>query len=117
MKHIVVIDDDPGICDAIGLMFKESSYSITVCHTGEALLSGQLAVPDLVILDKQLSGMDGLEVCRLFKSQASTRNIPVILISATPGIQRIARRAMANDALEKPFKIKDLREMVERLLD
>lgn len=114
MKHLLVIDDDPAIRDAISLIFNRAAYRITTCNNGEALLKGELEIPDLIILDNQLSGIDGLEVCRQLKSSEATRAIPVILISATPGIQQIARAALANDALEKPFNIKDLRQMVDR---
>jgi CheY-like chemotaxis protein len=66
------------------------------------------------VLDRQLSGQDGLKVCKFLKSQNTTKHIPVIIVSATPGIGKMAKEAGADDFIEKPFQIKDLLGVVER---
>jgi DNA-binding response OmpR family regulator len=68
----------------------------------------------LFLLDKQLSGQDGLEVCQFLKSQSDTKDIPVIIISATPGISKMAMDAGADDFLEKPFQMKELLKLVDK---
>ena len=111
MKKIIFADDDPGIQDVVNLIF-EGEYEVTIFSNGESLLNNNFEVPDLFLLDKQLSGIDGLDICRFLKAQESTRHIPVIIISASPNIDKLAKSAGADNVLEKPFNMKDLREIV-----
>jgi len=111
MKKIVFADDDPTIQDVILLIF-ENEYEIKAFSKGEPLLNNEFEKPDLFLLDKQLSGVDGLEICRFLKAQDTTRHIPVIMISATPNIADLARSAGADNVIEKPFPINELREMI-----
>jgi DNA-binding response OmpR family regulator len=116
MKRIIIIDDDPGIQDAFQLIFDPREYSVDIHPCGEKVLNNDFEMPDLFILDKQLSGVDGLDICRFLKSQESTKHIPVIMLSANPHIHILAKPAGADDALEKPFKLKTLRELVAKYL-
>jgi CheY-like chemotaxis protein len=113
MKKIIFADDDPTIQDVISLIL-EDNYEVTVYSTGDPLLKNDLVVPDLFLLDKQLSGIDGLDICRFLKSQERTKNIPVIMISAAPNIFQLARSAGADAAIEKPFPIRELRQIIGR---
>jgi CheY-like chemotaxis protein len=111
MKKIIFADDDPTIQDVINLIF-EGEYEVTTFSKGDALMKNNFIVPDLFLLDKQLSGMDGLDICRFLKKQESTKNVPVIVISATPNIADLAKSAGADDVIAKPFPIKALRQMI-----
>ena len=116
MKSIIVVEDDIGIQDAITRVFERKGYKVTVFFNGDSIIAGDYDLPDLFILDKQLSGIDGLDICDYIKRMDITRNIPVIMLSANPHITRLAKSAGADDALEKPFKIKDIRTMVEKYI-
>ena len=116
MKKIIIVDDDVALLDAVKLIFSPALYRVTVLSNGSSILDGNYELPDLFILDKQLSGEDGLDICRYLKSHEITRQIPVIMISANPNIVRLAKAAGAEAAIEKPFKMKDLRGSVENLL-
>ena|SRR3569833_769284 len=116
MKRIVLVDDDPGIQDALTLIFSPAEYEMVVYPNGTPLLTAYAVIPDIYILDKQLSGIDGLDICKFLKQQPATMHLPVIMLSASPNIHRLAKAAYADDALEKPFRIKDLRDMVVRHL-
>ena len=116
-KHIVIVDDDPGIQDAIRMILEHTGYGITVFSNGDRLLSGDFDVPDLFILDKQLPGVDGLDICRHLKSSEKTRQIPVLILSASPHVARMAESAAADGFLEKPFQMKVIRKVVEKLLN
>lgn len=113
-KKIIIVDDDPGIQDIFRLIFKNSQYDVTVFGTGEPLLNNQFEKPDVFILDKQISGSDGIEICRFLKAQDNTSQVPVIMLSATPHIKSLSEEAGADGFLEKPFKLSALREMVAR---
>lgn len=114
MKRILIIDDDPGMQEAFTFIFSSEEYEISIYNNGSSILNRECNIPDIYILDKQLSGVDGLDICRFLKSQANTIKIPVIMLSASPNIHKLALLAGADAALEKPFKMKILRELVDR---
>jgi len=114
MKSIIIVDDDPGIQDAFCRILARAGYAVTVYANGQRLLSGDFTLPDVFMLDRQLSGADGLDICRFLKQQPRSRNIPVIMLSASPHIEPLALEAKADAFLEKPFKVNDLLEMLEK---
>jgi DNA-binding response OmpR family regulator len=117
MRHIIFVDDDPGIQESMKIVLKKLGYSVTVYASGKTLLYEFFEVPALFILDKQLSGIDGLAICRYLKDQASTKNVPVIVLSASPMVEKLAAAAGADGFLEKPFKMQMLKSMIDSLLD
>jgi CheY-like chemotaxis protein len=117
MKQIIVADDDASMRDIFQLILKRAGYTVTSYSDGEILMGNNFELPDLFILDKQLSGIDGLDVCRFLKNQESTKKIPVIIISASPYVATLASEAGADDFIEKPFKTKDLLAMAEKYIN
>lgn len=113
-KRILITDDDEGVQDIFKLIFERAGYEVTVYGEAISILENNYTYPDLFVLDRQLSGQDGLKVCRFLKSQTVTKNIPVIIVSATPGIGKLAREAGADDFIEKPFQMKDLLNVVAK---
>lgn len=106
-KRIYIADDDPSILEVISIILGSRGYEIITSPDGISLdtLSD---LPDLVFLDIKMSGTDGGEICRHFKSQPNKSQVPVILISANRDIDEIAERCGADAYLPKPFEIKDL---------
>lgn len=113
-KKVLITDDDTAVQDAFQLIFERAGYEVTVLSEGTPLLEGTYERPDIFVLDKQLSGIDGLDICRHLKSQPETKDIPVIMVSASPSISRLAKAAGADDFIEKPFRNKDLVAMVDK---
>lgn len=117
MKTVIFAEDDPAVQDAFSIMFERAGFQVTIMSNGHALLDASLyEIPDLFILDKQLSGIDGLDICRHLKQQDRTRKTPVIMLSASPLIARLAPAAGADGYLEKPFKMNDLLTLVAKHL-
>jgi DNA-binding response OmpR family regulator len=116
IKHIILVDDDPAIQDAFQLILSHAGYKVTVYSNGQPLLTNAFTLPHLFILDKQLSGADGLDICRYLKQQPATSAIPIIILSASPHIRRLATSAGANGFLEKPCSLKDLLASVEQFI-
>ncbi len=117
MKTVIIIDDDTVILDVFKLVFERAGYAVTIFNRGEIILNEKFDEPDIFIIDKQLSGADGLDLCRFLKSRESKQNTPVIVFSASPHIYKQAKDAGADDFLEKPFKTKTLLQMVEKHID
>lgn len=116
MKTIVIIDDDPGVLDIFRLILEKAGYRVCLYSNAKAVLEKNYEYPDLFLLDRQLSGVDGLDVCKHLKTQKDTKSTPVIIISATPGLARLAENASADDYLEKPFSVKELLAMIAKYL-
>jgi CheY-like chemotaxis protein len=115
-KKIALVEDDPAIMDVLSLLFKTQQMEVTCYINGSALLEKRFEIPDIFLIDKQLSGVDGLEICRHLKSGATTKHIPVIVISASPHVRQQAMIAGANEFIEKPFSNKLLLGIVFRHL-
>lgn len=116
-KKIAIADDDPGVQDIFKIIFEKAGYKTLNYVNGRELMNENDELPDVYILDKQLSGMNGLEICTKLKGGNRTKDIPVIMVSATPGLAELARNAGANDFLEKPFRTKELLDMVAKYTD
>jgi CheY-like chemotaxis protein len=112
--HIILADDDPAIQDSLCLLLERAGYRVSVFATGDPLMEDGFEMPDIFLLDKQLPGVDGLDVCRFLKEQERTKHLPVIVLSASPHIGQLAREALADDFLEKPFKKKDALAMIAK---
>ena len=112
-RKILIADDDPGIRDIFKMIFEDAGYSVELKENGRDLLENNYKRPDIFLIDKQLSGIDGLNICRHLKSKKSTKDIPVIMISASPDIGPLSQKAGADDYIEKPFDLKRLLKLIE----
>ena len=113
----MIIEDDPAILDVLGILFTRAGYE-TACHiNGNFILQNGFDIPDLFIIDKQLSGVDGLDICKHLKQWPPTRHLPVIILSATPHLKNLVKEACADAFMEKPFSNQDLLQLVENLID
>ncbi|WP_207429403.1 two-component system response regulator [Pedobacter sp. SYSU D00535] len=116
-KTIVVVDDDPGIVDSLVVMLEFAGYTIKTFTKGSDLfpyLARQKA--DLILLDVWLSGEDGKEICQLLRCSPATKDIPVIMLSASRDLEKTALEAGANDFLAKPFEMSILLEKINQFL-
>jgi DNA-binding response OmpR family regulator len=116
MKRIICADDDPSLQEVFPLIFGRAGYEVTMYSNGDELLGNSFEMPDLFLLDKQLSGISGMEICRFLKSQSATKDIPVIIVSASPDLNKLAREAGADDYIEKPFKMKEMLALLKKFL-
>lgn len=116
MKTIMIADDDRAILDAVCIMLEFEGYNVSCTPNGADVLKLRSDLPDLLLLDIWMSGMDGRDICRQLKQNAATQHLPVVLILASRDIEMSALAAGADDFLAKPFEIDDLLEKIERNL-
>ncbi|HWW39607.1 response regulator [Pedobacter sp.] len=107
-KKVMIADDDPGILDAVEAMLEFGGYEVSSTSNGATVLEMHDHLPDLLLLDIWMSGTDGRDVCKVLKKQEDTKNIPIIMISASTELERSAKEAGADDFLEKPFDMEVL---------
>ena len=112
----MVVDDDLAILDSVCIMLEFEGYQVYCTPDGAEVLKLEKNLPDLLLLDIWMSGMDGREICKQLKQNAATHNMPVVLISASQDIAQSALAAGADDFLAKPFDIDDLLGKIEKNL-
>jgi DNA-binding response OmpR family regulator len=109
-RRVLLIEDDPDIAEAITYQLERVGLSVRVARTGEEGLEAVRRGVDLVLLDLNLPGMDGLEVCRMIRRQQTTAHVPIIIVSARADeVDRVLGLEMgADDYVVKPFSMKEL---------
>lgn len=108
---ILVVDDEVDIQELIRYNLKKEGFSVFVVGTGEdALNAAEELKPGAIILDLMLPGIDGVEVCNRLKRQESTREIPVVMLTARSEDQDVVSglETGADDYITKPFSPKVL---------
>jgi DNA-binding response OmpR family regulator len=116
MPTILIVEDERNLCDLIRENLQEQGYQVLQAFDGpSALTMARETVPDLVILDIMLPGMDGLEVCRRLR-QGSI--VPILMLTArAEEIDRVLGLELgADDYLTKPFSMRELKARVRALL-
>jgi two-component system alkaline phosphatase synthesis response regulator PhoP len=119
MSRILVVEDDRDIADLIVHYLTHAGHEADVLTSGaEALPSARRQVPDVLILDRMLPGLDGLEVCRAMRSDPTTAGVPIIMLTArAEESDRIVGLELgADDYVTKPFSPKELVARVNALL-
>lgn len=117
--RILVVDDEPAITNLIvrALLAAHPEYQVTEANDGfRAGTMVATIMPDVVILDLRMPGMDGFEVCQLIKSQENTRHAHVLAMTAYPSPENEQRMLQcgAKVCMPKPLDIDGLLREVER---
>ena len=117
--RLLVIEDNRDIAAYIGAQFADR-YAISYATNGhEGLDKAQQLVPDLIITDLMMHGMDGLELCRQIRGNDIINHIPIIIVTAKITEEERIRglQAGADAYLTKPFNADELQTRVEKLLE
>jgi CheY-like chemotaxis protein len=119
-KTILCIEDEPEMIDLMRLILGRRGYNVKGAAGGvEGIRQVRQIHPDLVLLDLMMPVMDGWEVYQQMKADESTRDIPVIVVTAkAQNIDRVLglHIAKVNDYLAKPFSPQELVDSVEKVL-
>ena len=107
---ILVVDDEPGIVEFLRFALEDNGYRVNTARDGiDALAQVSRELPDVVLTDLMMPRLDGWEFCRRLRSEAETRNVPLIGMSAVE-----ARQAPLDVFLRKPFELDDLLDAIRR---
>ena len=115
-QTILVVDDEPSISEVVTLYLRRAGYQVRVAHDGTAALAElEAALPDLVVLDLLLPGVDGMEITRRLRAVGDT---PIIMLTARrEETDRILGLEMgADDYVVKPFSPQELVSRVRAVL-
>ena len=117
MAKILIVDDD----QTIGLMLKDilefNNHNVFVSQEPRKTKENILAYePQLLLLDKLISGVDGTDVCADLRRDERFANLPVIMMSALHNASDVCKEAGATEFLAKPFDMSSLNTLIDRVL-
>ncbi|HEX8923197.1 MAG TPA: response regulator transcription factor, partial [Patescibacteria group bacterium] len=109
MNKILIIDDDQGILEVVKIILTDSGYEVFAIDDGENVMERVIKMnPDLILLDLWMPGISGKEVCLTLKSHSETKDVPIIMLSASVNTKEVAEECKADGSLSKPFEMDEL---------
>ena len=119
MSRILVVEDESAIAELISINLRHAGYEVTIAgDADQALFEVDRVLPDLVVLDWMLPGQSGLALAKRWRSQARTRELPIIMLTArAEEADKISGLdAGADDYLVKPFSTNELLARIRAVL-
>jgi len=122
IKKIMIVDDDPGVRYTVknGIEILDENYHVESVESGfkclDILKAGE--IPDLILLDVMMPEMSGWKTFDIIKKNESWKNIPIIFLTArTDKIAKNAGGFLADDYIEKPAKIPELKKRIDKIIN
>ncbi len=115
-KKIFVADDDRDILHVLKLMLETEDYIVETTTDANEIFTYKENLPDLILLDIWMSGIDGREICKRLKQNKLTENIPVVFLSANAQLDEITNKYSATDFIAKPFEMKNFLTKIRSIL-
>jgi len=112
-KRILIADDEPDTLFFLTTILSKKGYEVIACKNAFEVAIRIAEQPDLVLLDINMPGKKGTEVCKEIKNNSLTSSIPIILISGNDDVAAECRNCSANTFLQKPITIPALLNMVK----
>jgi len=121
MKKILIVDDQPKVRELVSVTLEIGPYQILAAESGDqALEIAKKELPDIILLDVMMpnSILDGLDVCRLLKSDERTQDIYIVMLTAKgqEWDKQAGQAAGADDYFVKPFDPLELMNKVDQIL-
>ncbi len=121
MTKILIVDDEMDLRFVIGKMLEREGYDVVEAESGEAAIDLlKETLPDLILLDVMMPGIDGWETCTKIKAQGKTSNIPVVMLTAKTADEdkiKALEECGAEWHLSKPIDRKKFIETVKWVLE
>lgn len=117
---ILLVDDNDANVDAVSDYLTYQGYRVIIAKNGiEAIAKAATEQPDLILMDIQMPGMDGLEATRQIRANPRGKQIPIIALTALamPGDESKCIEAGANTYLSKPISLKELSKVVAQWIN
>ncbi|MCB9453734.1 MAG: response regulator transcription factor [Anaerolineaceae bacterium] len=119
MPYIMAVDDDIEVLETLGRVLERESYDVGLASSAqEALELLERRVPDIMILDIIMPGMDGIALCRRLRGDSRYASLPILFLTAKGSTDDIVDGldAGADDYVVKPFELAELRARIHALL-
>lgn len=115
--HILIADDDEDLLLLMKIKMKSEGFEVQISPNGDDLFDLlETSLPDIILLDITMRGVDGGTICKDLKKAEKTKNIPVILFSANHNIESITQECGADGYILKPFNNKTIKTRIFQIL-
>ncbi|MCB1194691.1 response regulator transcription factor, partial [bacterium] len=118
-EHIFIVDDEEDILRVLEYNLSKEGYKVTSSAKGDGVFDAVKSImPDLIVLDLMLPGVNGLDICRQLKNDSATNHIPIIMLTAKGEESDIVigLELGADDYIPKPFNMKVLKARIRVVL-
>ena len=117
-KTILIVDDEPDLCEILSYNLHNAGYDTIVAHSGVEALKEDFNQVDLVLLDVMMPAMSGIEVARRLRQRQDVKAVPIIFLTALDSERDILDGfdAGADDYMSKPFSVKELMARIKAVL-
>jgi two-component system phosphate regulon response regulator PhoB len=118
-RKLLIIEDDRSLANVVEYNFSNSGYEVFCAHDGQdGINQARNRMPDIILLDLMIPVVDGIEVCRQLRAESTTRDTPIIMVTAKSEEvdQLIGFSVGADDYVIKPFSVRVLLEKVKTVL-
>ena len=115
---ILMADDEANITNMAGAILGDAGYDVITAPNGiEAFEKAVSEKPDLIILDRNMPGMDGIEVCKKIRDTKGICSIPIVFLTGREEEKEILEglRSGAEDYITKPFNITDFKKRIDEI--
>ena len=120
MDEILIIQDSPSVNAMLRLRLESGGFSVETVETGEeGVEKAKVGQYQLILLDYNLPGIDGGEVCRILKEEGNTRNTPIVLMSAKDEgeLSKMTTDVGADGFISLPFEPKEFIEKITGFME
>lgn len=115
-KSVLVAEDDTDILSLVLAVLEDAGYHVRSAVGRETLTEIKRQRPDVVLLDYQMPGMDGVSIAQTIRSNDDTKNIPIVAMTAAGRAPFVCHEMEADGCLGKPFDIDHLVEVVDNMV-
>lgn len=116
-NSVLVIDDDPDICELVSMALSKKGYAVRAAMSGEQgiTMAGE-SMPDMVLLDNTLPDIEGKDVARRIKEIDGDKKAIIVMMTGKEASKSEIDTTLYSGCLKKPFKLSDMVEFVEKAL-
>lgn len=116
-KRILILDDDLDILQICAIVLRKKGFDVSTLNNSTHILEKVRSYrPDVILMDNWIPGPGGISATRELKNDPDLQYIPVIFFSANSNVEQLAGEAKADYALQKPFDIAELEDIVGRAI-
>jgi two-component system phosphate regulon response regulator PhoB len=118
-QTILVIEDEEGVADTLSYTLAKEGFDVVLADNGASgIEKAKAVIPDLIVLDLMMPGMDGYQVCRTLRAEPATEHVKILMLTARgeESDEIIGFNMGADDYVTKPFKLKPLVHRIRALL-
>jgi DNA-binding response OmpR family regulator len=114
LKKLLIIENDPDTLDIVSILLENSGFNVVQSPKKKSVQEVAEIKPDIIVIDYLLGDSYGSELCLELKNSPLTRQIPIIIFSASHNLEKVIEDCRADAYIAKPFDLEDFLDMVNQ---